>query len=189
MDDVHTEGYGWWMPCTCQSLCMLLTQYYLQRCLACFLFLLPRRLWSTLLQVPHPDTLGVDSWDAWPICSCGKWIICFYPSLWHLSSIAHSPNLAELYQPLFMQVSWMDHGCWVIYIPYALHVLVLVLTMLNPRRHGGVDATPPCGFSGISFLLTVRLSPFFSIAFRPSFLRPPWKFQDPDPPNIWPMTS
>ena len=33
---------------------------------------------------------------------------------------------------------------------------------LNPRRHRGVmHPPPPCGFSGISFLLTVWLSPFF----------------------------
>ena len=36
---------------------------------------------------------------------------------------------------------------------------------------------PPCGFSGIYFLLTVRLSPFFYMAFRPSFYVPPENFK------------
>ena len=53
-----------------------------------------------------------------------------------------------------------------------------------PRQHrGGVDVTSS-GFSGISFLFTGRMSPFFSIAYQPSFLSPPLKFQDPDPLNF-----
>ena len=36
---------------------------------------------------------------------------------------------------------------------------------------------PPCGFSGISFLLTGSIVNIFSIAFRPSFLRPPENFK------------
>ena len=47
----------------------------------------------------------------------------------------------------------------------------------NPCRHRGDWCKPPCGFSGISFLLTVGLSPFFSIAFRPSFYVPPENFK------------
>ena len=42
--------------------------------------------------------------------------------------------------------------------------------LLTLAGRGGL-MQPPCGFSGISFLLTVRLSPFF-YSFPPSFLRP-----------------
>ena len=49
---------------------------------------------------------------------------------------------------------------------------------VNPRNHritttGGVVMQPPSGFSGISFSFTDRMSPFFLIAYRPSFLRSP----------------
>ena len=51
-------------------------------------------------------------------------------------------------------------------------ILTQVL-LINPRRHRGV-MQPPCGFSGISFCLPFEItSHHFSIAFRPSFLRPP----------------
>ena len=53
---------------------------------------------------------------------------------------------------------------------------------------GGVDATPLRFFWNI-FFVNRSIVTIFSIAFRPSFLRPTWKFQDPDPPNVWPMTS
>ena len=64
----------------------------------------------------------------------------------------------------------------------------IIIAYINSRRHRGVDATPLQFFWNI-FFVNRSIVTIFSIAFRPSFLRPPWKFQDPDPPNIWPMTS
>ena len=55
-----------------------------------------------------------------------------------------------------------------------------IRSRLNPRRHRGVDATPLRFFWNI-FFVNRSIVTIFSIAFRPSFLRPPWKFQDPDP--------
>ena len=61
----------------------------------------------------------------------------------------------------------------------------IIVFNVNPRRHrGGGLMQLPCGFSGISFCLPVEWYHFF-YSFPPIFLRPPWKFQDPDPPNIW----
>ena len=55
---------------------------------------------------------------------------------------------------------------------------------LNPRRHrgGGVmQPPPPLRFFWNIFFVNRSIVTIFSIAFRPSFLRHPWKFQDPDP--------
>ena len=52
---------------------------------------------------------------------------------------------------------------------------------VNPRRHrGGGWCNPPRFFWNIFFIYRSNVT-IFDIAFPPSFLRPPWKFQDPDP--------
>ena len=51
---------------------------------------------------------------------------------------------------------------------------------INPRRHRRVDATPLRFFWNIFFVYRSNVT-IFSLAFRLSFLRPPGKFQDPDP--------
>ena len=70
-----------------------------------------------------------------------------------------------------------------------MHIAQCTVHTLTHAGTGGLMQPPPCGFSGISFFVNRSIVTIFSIAFRPSFLRPPWKIQDPDPPNIWPMTS
>ena len=69
------------------------------------------------------------------------------------------------------------------------HVLKTLTLAGTGGGGGGLTQPPPLRFFWNIFFVNRSIVTIFSIAFRPYFLRPHWKCQDPNPPNIWPMTS
>ena len=65
-------------------------------------------------------------------------------------------------------------------IQFSLDKMAFCQTLTLAGTGKGVDATPLRFFWNIFFIYWSNAT-IFSIAFPPSFLRPPWKFQDPDP--------
>ena len=63
-----------------------------------------------------------------------------------------------------------DAGPWTLLAGWRYSLESNMLTLAGTG--GGGMMQPPCGFSGIFFFVNRSIVTIFSIAFRPSFLRP-----------------